>query len=229
MQQNSDNGLCKTRTKSQITPDSAISRKRAKLRPCQVHRNHAIVATAIANFHRRQEIAAISGTLLNKETLRFNAANLHRLVGREPPQVFFPVVRRFFCRFPTEQVLYYRNLGLYYGLASTTLPLYAKPRPKVKGGCVSCESLAIAISFCEFQAKIALFLGNSLRFNPCKGKSLPLRFSMLEMPQMPLYKGLNEAHRVNFRSRVALKKAAATSLDKDKAVRAHKDNPKNRQ
>ena len=52
---------------------------------------------------------------------------------------FSPVVRRFFCRFPTEQVLYYRNLGLYYGLASTTLPLYAKPRAKVKGGCLSRE------------------------------------------------------------------------------------------
>ena len=52
---------------------------------------------------------------------------------------FFPVVRRFFCRLPTEQVLYYRNLGLYYGLASMTLPLYAKPRAKVKGGCLSCN------------------------------------------------------------------------------------------
>ena len=55
------------------------------------------------------------------------------------PRAFFPVVQRFFCRFPTEQVLYYRNLGLYYGQASTTLPLYAKPRAKVKGGCLSCE------------------------------------------------------------------------------------------
>ena len=52
---------------------------------------------------------------------------------------FFPVVRHFLCRFPTEQVLYYRNLGLYYGLASTTLPLYAKPRAKVKGDCLSCD------------------------------------------------------------------------------------------
>ena len=82
------------------------------------------------------------------------------LEGREPPltlrqenhylyfghlfplyaRAFFPVVRRFFCGFPTEQVLYYRNLGLYYRLASTTLPLYAKPRAKVKGGCLSCDS-----------------------------------------------------------------------------------------
>ena len=52
---------------------------------------------------------------------------------------FFPVVWHFFCKFLTEQVLYYRILGLYYGLASTTLPLYAKPRAKVKGGCLSCE------------------------------------------------------------------------------------------
>ena len=28
---------------------------------------------------------------------------------------------------------------MYYGLASATLPLYAKPRAKVKGGCLSCE------------------------------------------------------------------------------------------
>ena len=33
---------------------------------------------AIANFDRRPEIAAISGTRLSKETLRFKAANLHR-------------------------------------------------------------------------------------------------------------------------------------------------------
>ena len=51
----------------------------------------------------------------------------------------FPVVRHFFCRFPTEQVLYYRNLGLYYGLAPTTLPLYAKHCVKVKGVCLSCD------------------------------------------------------------------------------------------
>ena len=46
----------------------------------------------------------------------------------------------FSCSFPTEQVLYYRNLGLYYGLASTTPPLHAKPRTKVKGGCLPCDS-----------------------------------------------------------------------------------------
>ena len=28
---------------------------------------------------------------------------------------------------------------MYYGLASTTPPLYAKPRAKVKGGCLSCD------------------------------------------------------------------------------------------
>ena len=50
-----------------------------------------------------------------------------------------PVVRDFFCIIPTEQVLYYRNLGLYYGLASGTLPLYSGPCLGVKGGCVSCE------------------------------------------------------------------------------------------
>ena len=36
---------------------------------------------------------------------------------------FFPVVRRLFpCKIPTEQVLYYRNMGLYYRLVSTPLP-----------------------------------------------------------------------------------------------------------
>ena len=51
----------------------------------------------------------------------------------------FPVVRDFLCIIPTEQVLYYRNLGLYYGLASGTLPLYSGPCLGVKGGCVSCD------------------------------------------------------------------------------------------
>ena len=59
---------------------------------------------------------------------------------------FFPVVRHFFCRFPTEHVLYYKNLGLYYGLASTTLPLYAKPCAKVKGGCLSWVKLNRGVS-----------------------------------------------------------------------------------
>ena len=39
------------------------------------------------------------------------------------PGSFFAVVRHFFWRIPTEQALYYKNLGLYYGLASGTLPL----------------------------------------------------------------------------------------------------------
>ena len=55
-------------------------------------------------------------------------------------RVFFPVVRHFFCRLSTEQVLYYRIWCLYYRLASTTPPLYAKPRAKVKGGCLSCDN-----------------------------------------------------------------------------------------
>ena len=54
-------------------------------------------------------------------------------------RAFFPVVRRFFWRIPTEQALHYKNFGLYYGLASGTLPLYAKPCAKVKGGCASCD------------------------------------------------------------------------------------------
>ena len=53
----------------------------------------------------------------------------------------FPVVRDFLCIIPTEQALYYRNLGLYYGLASGTLPLYSGPCLGVKGGCVSCEAV----------------------------------------------------------------------------------------
>ena len=80
------------------------------------------------------------------------------LEGREPPLTLrrenqylyfgrffpcmpglFPVVRDFLCIIPTEQVLHYRNLGLYYGLASGTLPLYSGPCLGVKGGCVSCD------------------------------------------------------------------------------------------
>ena len=85
------------------------------------------------------------------------------LEGREPPLTlrqdhhylyfghFFPCTPgtfslqydAFFCRFSTEQVLYYRILGLYYGLASTTPPLYAKSCAKVKGGCLSCENVSV--------------------------------------------------------------------------------------
>ena len=50
-----------------------------------------------------------------------------------------PVVRDFLCIIPTEQVLYYRNLGLYYGLASGTLPLYSGPCLGVRGGCAACD------------------------------------------------------------------------------------------
>ena len=56
----------------------------------------------------------------------------------------FPVVRDFLCIIPTEQVLYYRNLGLYYGLASGTLPLYSDPCLGVKGGCVPCERVHLS-------------------------------------------------------------------------------------
>ena len=49
------------------------------------------------------------------------------------------LVFSFCCRFLAEQVLYYRHLGLYYRLVSTTLDLYAKPCAKLKGGCLSCE------------------------------------------------------------------------------------------
>ena len=45
----------------------------------------------------------------------------------------FPAVRDFLCIIPTEQVLNYRNLGLYYGLPSGTLPLYSGPCLGVKG------------------------------------------------------------------------------------------------
>ena len=89
------------------------------------------------NRDRNQNCLRRSRTTLNPKARKALPASwpLFPLYAR----AFFPVVRRFLCRFPTEQVLYYRNLGLYYGLASTTLPLYAKPRPKVKGGCVSCD------------------------------------------------------------------------------------------
>ena len=51
----------------------------------------------------------------------------------------FPVAQDFLCIIPTEQVLYYRNLGLYYGLASGTLPLYSDPCFLVRDGCVACD------------------------------------------------------------------------------------------
>ena len=54
-------------------------------------------------------------------------------------QGLFPVVRDFLCVIPTGQVLYYRNLGLYYGLASGALPLYSDPCLGVRGGCVACH------------------------------------------------------------------------------------------
>ena len=37
---------------------------------------------------------------------------------------------------------------MYYGLASTTPPLYAKPRAKVKGGCLSCEITMVIVNYC---------------------------------------------------------------------------------
>ena len=70
------------------------------------------------------------------------AANQDRLPGEivyAARRGLFPVVRDFLCIIPTEQVLYYRNLGLYYGLASGTLPLYSGPCLGVRGGCVACE------------------------------------------------------------------------------------------
>ena len=95
------------------------------------------------------------------------------LEGREPPLTLrrenqylyfgcffpvrrglFPVVRDFLCIIPTEQVLYYRNLGLYYGLASGTLPLYSDPCLGVRGGCVACD-------FCG--SLLAFFPGNESR------------------------------------------------------------------
>ena len=45
----------------------------------RLHRNRTIFAIASANFHRRPEIAAISSTHLNKETLRFKNCKFHRL------------------------------------------------------------------------------------------------------------------------------------------------------
>ena len=70
----------------------------------------------------------------------------------------FPVVRDFLCIIPTEQVLYYRNLGLYYGLASGTLPLYSGPCLGVKGGCVSCDkTLEIFILGLQFSFSLENF------------------------------------------------------------------------
>ena len=100
----------------------------------------------------------VERVLSNHNGLTFRNRHNLCLQGKEPPltlrrenqSVFwatfspvrrglFPVVRDFLCIIPTEQVLYYRNLGLYYGLASGTLPLYSGPCLGVKGGCVSCD------------------------------------------------------------------------------------------
>ena len=59
-------------------------------------------------------------------------------------QDFFSVVRHFSLDFPQKKCMHYRILGLHYGLASTTPPLYAKPRAKVKGGCLSCVAISAA-------------------------------------------------------------------------------------
>ena len=48
---------------------------RAMLSVC---RNRVILAIAIVNLHRRPEIAAISGTILNKETLRLKGTHVRR-------------------------------------------------------------------------------------------------------------------------------------------------------
>ena len=121
--------------------------------------DHFILATGQRSYAVRHAAQSLLCHALQKtqKSLPFGSTVLE---GQEPPltlrqekqylyfghpfplyaRAFFPVVRRFFWRIPTEQVLYYRNSGLYYGLASTTLPLYAKPRAKVKGGCLSCDS-----------------------------------------------------------------------------------------
>ena len=77
----------------------------------------------------------------------------------------FPVVRDLLCIIPTEQLLYYRNLGLYYGLASGTLPLYSGPCLGVKGGCVSCDKLHLTC-ICHVVANLELGHGAPLTLIP---------------------------------------------------------------
>ena len=102
-----------------------------------------------------------------RDQLHVDRRVVTHLEGREPPLTlrqeikylyfghFFPVrrglfsvVRDFLCIIPTEQVLYYRNLGLYYGLASGTLPLYSGPCLGVRGGCVACDCGLVCGSPC---------------------------------------------------------------------------------
>ena len=81
-------------------------------------------------------------------SVAFIPAETQGLEGGEPPlaikQETLPVLRpffpcaRFFCGASHRANLYYRNLGLYYGLASTPLPLYSKPRVGVADSCPSC-------------------------------------------------------------------------------------------
>ena len=108
---------------------------------------------------------------------RRNAANRHLEMPDVfwPPfplyaRAFFPVVRHFFWRIPTEQALYYKNLGLYYGLASGTLPLQSKPRLGVKGGCASCDCFfgvfRFPLLFCAFFLPFPRILGVPRREKP---------------------------------------------------------------
>ena len=81
------------------------------------------------NAHERNPLSRgnPSGVVRSRTTLNLKAGKAVSVFWPRFPlyaRAVFPVVRLFFCRFPTEQVLYYRNLGLYYGLVSTTLPLY---------------------------------------------------------------------------------------------------------
>ena len=77
---------------------------------------------------------------------RWRTTPCHKTRNATCTPAFFPVcarvfriLQRFSLELHTERILYYRNLGLYYGLASTPLPLYSKPRVGVADGCPSCE------------------------------------------------------------------------------------------
>ena len=81
----------------------------------------------------------------NSKLGRWKTTPCHKTRNATCTPAFFPVCATVFAFYSffslelhTERILYYRNLGLYYGMASTPLPPYSKPRVGVADGCPSC-------------------------------------------------------------------------------------------
>ena len=108
------------------------------LRPFQVTQN-TIKIGASADTGKTQNGIFLEG---REPPLTLRRENQYLYFGRFSPCTLGPFscsTGLFVYHIPTEQVLYYRNLGLYYGLASGTLPLYSDPCLGVRGGCVACD------------------------------------------------------------------------------------------